>query len=192
MNRLILISGGIGAGKSVVCKVLSAMGYPVYDCDTQAKRLMDSSEELCRKIACALEDFSSEPILDANGKLRRDVLASVVFGNVRALKILNSIVHPAVIEHLLNWREKQSGICFVESAIPAESGLRDIVDEEWTVEAPEELRIKRVGERNGLSEEKIKQRILAQQSEWLSFHPRNRFIHNDGRHSVILQIKNLL
>ncbi len=188
MRRLILISGGIGAGKSVVCHILQAMGFPVYDCDSRAKEIMDTDAQLCRDIDRSLSGFCASPLTAPCGKLDRERLAQVVFSNAQALKILNSLVHPAVIADLKKWSQGQQGLCFVESAIPAESGLRTSVDEEWIVEAPEELRIERVGERNGLPEEKIRQRIHAQRSQWLSPHPCSRIINNDGHHSLLLQI----
>lgn len=192
MNRLILVSGGIGAGKSVVCKALSAMDYQVYDCDSRAKALMDCDLTLCRNINDALSPFCNSSLLDENFHLRRAELASMVFSDPNALKVLNSIVHPAVLRNLYQWRQQRGGLLFVESAIPAESGLRDVVDEEWVVEAPENLRIKRVEARSGLSPEQILARIEAQRSEWSHLHPVSRTIVNDGNHSVILRIHELL
>lgn len=192
MNRLILISGGIGAGKSVVCKVLIALGYSVYDCDSNAKSLMDSDPVLCCEIDRALSTYCNQPLVDNNFKLDRGLLSRLVFSKPEALKKLNAIVHPAVLSDILKWRSTQHRLCFVESAIPAESGLRKIVDEEWIVEAPEELRIKRVGERNGLSEDSIKRRINAQKSEWVQTHPSSHIITNDGHHSILLRVHELL
>lgn len=192
MNRLILISGGIGAGKSVVCRILSSMGYAVYDCDSRAKILIDRDRSLCIRIDEALRRYAAEPLIDSGCALCRDALAAVVFGNPAALKILNSIVHPAVLHDLEKWREKQNTVCFVESAIPSESGLRDYVDEEWIVVAPEWLRISRVVQRNGLAPEKVSQRIAAQQSEWLLPHAVAHHIVNDNRTSLLLQIDELL
>ncbi len=192
MNRLILVSGGIGAGKSVVCKALSAMGYPVYDCDSRARMLMDLDTDLCRNISDALSPFYDCTLLDADYRLKRGELASLVFSNPQALRVLNSVVHPAVLRNLYQWRQQRGGILFVESAIPAESGLRDVVDEEWVVEAPEDLRIKRVEARSGLSPEQILARIEVQRSEWSHLHPVSHTIVNDGNHSVILRIHKLL
>lgn len=192
MNRLILISGGIGAGKSVVSGILTSMGYAVYDCDSRAKKLIDRDRSLCIRIDEALRRYAAEPLIDSGCALCREALAAAVFGNPAALKILNSIVHPAVLHDLEKWREIQSSVCFVESAIPAESGLRDHVDEEWIVEAPESLRISRVVQRNGLAPEKVSQRIAAQQSEWLLPHVVAHHIVNDNRASLLLQIDELL
>jgi len=192
MNRLILISGGIGAGKSVVCRVLSAMGYPVYDCDSEAKALMNLDRVLCRNIDNTLSPFCKASLLDANSRLIRAELASLVFSNPVALKVLNSIIHPAVLRNLYEWRMQRDGLLFVESAIPAESGLRESVDEEWVVEAPEDMRIERVMTRSGLSSGQVLARIDSQRSEWHHPHPVSHAIINDGEHSVILRVRELL
>lgn len=116
----------------------------------------------------------------------------MVFSNPEALKILNANVHPAVLRDIDRWRGQYSGLVFVESAIPAESGLRDMVIEEWIVEAPESLRIERVIARNGLSAEQVKNRIKAQRSEWLHPHPQSFRILNDGEHSVLCRLNELI
>lgn len=192
MNRLILVSGGIGAGKSVVCRILSALGYAVYDCDSEAKRLMDNDRQLISRIIDKFQPCTEAALFDDVSGWARNELAKIVFADSRALAELNAIVHPAVLDDICRWRQKQGELCFVESAIPAESGLRNLVDEEWIVEAPRELRIERVGRRSGLSPETVTLRIEAQKSEWILPHALCHRIENDGCHSLLLQIHQLL
>lgn len=192
MKRIILLSGGIGAGKSVVSRILKAKGYPVYDCDSEAKELMDTDIALCSHIDKSLSEFTDESLIDTEGHLKKLLLSDIVFSNPKALKILNSIVHPSVLKDITEWAEKQSCICFIESAIPQESGLRQIVDAEWIVEAPEQIRIQRVMLRNGCTEESVKHRIEVQRNEWITPHPDTQTINNDNRTSLLLQINHLL
>ena len=96
---LIAITGGIGSGKSVVTKVLATMSYPVYDTDSQARRLMTTDEVLKQEL---VREFGPS-VYDADGSLNRVSLAAVVFNNQEALERLNHIVHPAVIRDLERW-----------------------------------------------------------------------------------------
>lgn len=184
--RIIAVTGGIGAGKSVVCRILDILGYPVYDCDSRAKYLMDNSQIIKKRIA---EEICGEALSD-NGTIDRKRLAKEVFSNRKALLALNSITHSAVREDLLEWARGRD-IAFVETAIFNESGLRDIVDEVWTVVAPEEVRINRVMHRNGLSREEIKARIDNQSQTDPDQLPM-KIIVNDGNKSLILRITSLL
>ena len=106
VNRpyIIAINGGIGSGKSVVSRIVTAMGYPVYDCDARARQLMDSSDEIKAAISA---DIHRACIKD--GLIDRAMLASIVFEDKEKLAILNSIVHGAVREHFASWAENQPG-----------------------------------------------------------------------------------
>ena len=160
VNRpyIIAINGGIGSGKSVVSRIVTAMGYPVYDCDARARQLMDSSDEIKAAISA---DIHRACIKD--GLIDRAMLASIVFEDKEKLAILNSIVHGAVREHFASWAENQPGtVCFVETAILYQSGMDTMVDEVWTVDAPLDLRIERVMKRNGLSREVVMSRMTSQ------------------------------
>ena len=146
--RRIGITGGIGSGKSVVSRLLRIMGYSVYDTDSEAKRLMESSLEVVQKLS---ECFGRD--IYHNGRLNRGLLSSRVFGKSDKIVLLNSIVHPVVRFDFYRWSESlNEEICFVESAILYESRFDELVDEVWTVTAPEELRISRVRQRSGLTE----------------------------------------
>lgn len=185
---MIAVCGGIGSGKSVVCRILRCMGYPVYDCDTEAKRLMDSSDEIRHTIA---REIAADAIDDA-GRIDRACLAAAVFGNPHKLGILNSVVHGCVIDDLQHWRETLSGIVFVETAILYQSGLDKLVDEVWEVTAPEGVRIERVMARNGLSEAEVRRRIESQRFEPEQLHRCTRVIVNDDVEALLPQILGLL
>lgn len=188
-TRLIAITGGIGSGKSVVCHILRAMGYPVYDCDTQARIIMDSSDYIKRIIA---QEICPAAIVGNN--IDRKALADAVFNNESALQKLNTTVHYHVLNDILDWHKHNSGLAFVETAILYQSGIDRIVHEVWEVCAPIELRIQRVLVRNaGMSRAHIEQRISSQDS----YVPErsHKFVHhiiNDGTCGILSQIEALI
>ena len=158
---LIAISGGIGSGKSVVAKILSVKGYPVYDCDSRAKQIMDCDEAIHSSLCEYLHPRAVvESVID------RKLISEIVFKDAEKLKTLNAIVHKAVFRDMRNWRKANEptskSIVFVESAILRSSGLIDMVDEEWRVYAPLDVRIERVMSRSAISREQILERIKSQ------------------------------
>lgn len=164
--EVIGITGGIGAGKSVVSRILRLKGYPVYDCDSEARSLMESSEEI---LAALQGRFGEECILECGG-LNRGYIASRVFNDAEELTWLNALVHGAVREDVRDWVEARASagkeILFVESAILYTSGLDKMCDRIWLVTAPEELRLERAMKRGGASEEDLRRRIESQRMEF--------------------------
>lgn len=157
----IAICGGIGSGKSTICRMFEERGVAIYDSDARAKTLMNESESLR---AALIAEFGEECYSD--GVLNRAVLASKVFGSEEQLAKLNSIVHPAVKEDYLRWHEEQEGdYTILESAILFESGFDDLVDKSVAVLAPLPLRIERAMQRDGATREQIEARIKAQMSD---------------------------
>lgn len=184
---IIAITGGIGSGKSVVSQVLRVAGYPVYDCDSNAKLIMNKDLEMQRLL---VESFGPEIIVD--GVIRRDVLAKLVFADRSKLVKLNSIVHPAVRKDIERWAETlHSDAAFVETAILKESGVDSLIDAVWIVEAPDELRIARVMARNNVQEKNVRERIESQRND-LNFDIPTFTIKNYGRYSVLGQVDELL
>ena len=156
--KTVAITGGIGSGKSVVSRLLRVEGYPVYDCDSQAKRIMDNDAEIQRQLQKA---FGEDVVVD--GVIHRQKLASLVFGNSENLRKLNAIVHPAVIADIKKWSvAEQKDLVFVETAILRESGMETLVDEVWVVDAPKDIRVARVMVRNNMPEEDVRKRIDSQ------------------------------
>lgn len=155
------ITGGIGSGKSTVCRILGEHGVAVYDADSRAKELMATSVEVRSAL---IESFGAECFTSEG--LNRSYLAERVFNNAEQLATLNSIVHPAVIRDFEQWAEQQEGsYVLFESAILFEAGLEDRVDATVAVMAPEALRVERVMQREGWTKEQVIARIKNQLSD---------------------------
>lgn len=155
------VTGGIGSGKSLVCRMLLERGAQVYNSDLRAKELMASDDTIRRELT---ERFGAEVF--AGGVLNRQYLAERVFTDERELATLNAIVHPRVLSDFEQWAEQQeSEYVVIESAILFESGIDKIVDSVVAVMAPEDLRIERTIERDGLSREQVEERMRNQLSD---------------------------
>lgn len=152
------ITGGIGSGKSTVCRLFAQRGVAVYDSDAAAKRLMTENPELRAGIAAR---FGAEAY--AGGALNRSYLAAKVFSDPEALADLNALVHPVVMADFAAWAERQTGsYVILESAILFEAGLEDSVDRTVAVLAPSELRVERTCRRDGCNPAEVRRRIAAQ------------------------------
>lgn len=187
--RLIAIIGGIGAGKSVVSNVLRALGYKVYDSDSEAKRLMDTSENIKND----LSTFIDKNVVDDNGTIDRKKLADIVFNDADKLLLLNKIVHAAVRDDIREFtHQSQQYPVFVETAILYQSEIDRMVDAVWDVTAPVDVRICRVMKRNSLTAEQVKARIESQQFTPENPHPNLTIIINDDKTAVLPQIERLI
>lgn len=140
------ITGGIGSGKSLVCRIFSTLGVPVYDADSRAKSVMTSDGILASAIK---KEFGSLSYRD-DGSLNNEYLAKAVFGNAERLAVLNSLVHPAVGADYERWVGQHQGSRYIikEAALLFEAGSYSMLDKVVVVYAPEELRIKRVMQRD--------------------------------------------
>lgn len=188
-KTLVAVSGGIGSGKSVVCRVLAALGYSIYDCDSRAKALMDADNNIKRRIALEIHAAAISDDMSIN----RDVLSRIVFSDQSKLTVLNSIVHAAVRDDIRAWaHEKNERLLFVETAILYQSGLDAMVDAVWEVTAPEHVRVERVMRRNGLCKSDVMRRIQSQAFFPEKPHARVSVITNDDRRSILMQIDALL
>jgi len=155
------ITGGIGSGKSTVCRLFAQRGIAVYDSDSEAKRLMSDDADLRSAV---IARFGADTYSD--GRIDRARLAACVFSDTRALADLNALVHPVVIRDFAAWAERQEGpYVILESAILFESGLQGSVDRSIAVLAPVELRIQRACRRDGCDEARIRERIAAQMTD---------------------------
>ena len=155
------ITGGIGSGKSTVCECFARRGIPIYDSDSRAKELMNTS--LIQPIE---ELFGRQAYI--NGELNRAHIASVAFDNPDVLKQLNAVVHPAVGVDFEQWSESfGEDVPFVvlESAILFESGFDSRVDAVLFVDAPTEVRIARTMQRDGSDRDAVEKRIARQQTD---------------------------
>ncbi|MCM1300169.1 MAG: dephospho-CoA kinase [Alistipes senegalensis] len=155
------VTGGIGSGKSTVCRLFAQRGIAVYDSDREAKRLMSESADL--RIAVVRRfgaDIYQEDVLD------RARLAACVFSDAQALADLNALVHPAVMRDFAQWADAQpSPYVILESAILFEAGLQGYVDRTVAVLAPAELRIQRACRRDRCDEAHVRSRMAAQMSD---------------------------
>lgn len=177
------ITGGIGSGKSYVCKLLAARGITVYDCDAAAKRLMRNSPTLRRQLTELIGTNTYQP----DGTLNKAVVAQFLLASEQNAKAIDAIVHPAVFRDFI-----ESGVDWMESAILYESGINRLVDRVLVVTAPEPVRIRRIMQRDGISAEKAREWIDRQ---W----PQDRIraladyeIVNDGETDLPSQVDSLL
>lgn len=169
MQIRIGITGGIGAGKSIVCKLLETLGYPVFYSDHEAKSAMQNDTQLRSEI---ISIFGEKAFLSQN--LNREFLAREIFSNPIKKEKLNALVHPVVRKNFEIWANNQdSELVFNESALLFETGSHKRFDACILVVANLEERIHRVTQRDQISREEVENRIKNQlsDSEKLKFDP---------------------
>ncbi|MBQ2414106.1 MAG: dephospho-CoA kinase [Rikenellaceae bacterium] len=159
------LTGGIGSGKSTVCRLFEELGVRCYDSDSRAKWLMQNDPDL----RAELIEIFGEQVYNDNGELDRARLAAEVFGNSERLAALNGAVHPAVGRDWERWCEERRGegarYTILESAILFDCGFDKKVDQVITVSAPEQTRIERAAMRDNAPTDVIRNRIKAQMSD---------------------------
>ena len=161
-TKIIGITGGIGSGKSTVSKFIEELGFPVYDSDFWAKELVNIDENLKSRIIELLGDES----YDENGKYNRKFVAEKVFDHQELLLKLNQIIHPAVKIHFENWVNAQNAeFVFKETALLFELKLNESCYQSILVTADENIRIKRVMDRDGRTYREVKEIIDKQMPE---------------------------
>lgn len=159
--KIIGITGGIGSGKTTIADMLRDAGYPVLDCDFQAKQIYISDPS----VISSMKQMFGENIYK-DGILDRKALADIVFNDKTSLDKLNALIHPKVREYMnFQIKESKSELFFVESAILFESGLYKFMDKILSVTAPKEVRIERAIKRDNTTREKVEARIKFQISE---------------------------
>lgn len=189
MSIKIGITGGIGSGKSVVSHLLEMKGIPVYDSDKESKRIVNYNETIRMKLI----ELLGEEIY--NGKdLNKKLLASFIFGNPDHLKVVNSIIHPAVKIDFLQWAKthESSAIIGFESAILIEAGFTQTMDYIVSVQAPMEIRIKRVAMRDRSPLSLIEKRINSQMNDEEKCRLSDFIIINDDKNPLIPQVLSLI
>ncbi len=187
---LVGITGGIGSGKSIVTKIFSLLGVPIYDADSRAKWLMENDAELIHSIKDA---FSDKAYLE-NGKLNRPWLASEVFSNPEKTELINSLVHPRVGEDGKQWIAANANHPYLvkEAALMYESGSYKELDFIVAVYAPERIRIRRVLLRDlNRSSEDVKNIIARQMPDEEKKKKAHAVIVNDDQRLVIPQVISL-
>lgn len=188
------ITGGIGSGKSYVCRLLGERGIVVYDCDSAAKRLMRQSETLRRQLTDLIGPDAYEPnraneTNEPHGpySLNKAVVSRFLLASPENARAIDDIVHPAVFRDF-----EESGCQWVESAILYESGLDRLVDRVVVVTAPLEVRLQRIMERDHLSREKSMEWVARQLPQEEVRRRADFEIVNDGEADLRQQIENIL
>lgn len=181
----IAITGGIGSGKSFVCRELHRRGIDVYDCDAAAKRLMRSDVELQQR----LRRLVGEDVYSADGTLQKPVLARFLLASEANKLAVNDVVHPAVARDF-----EQSSFDWLESAILFESGFihRTHFDKVVCVTAPEQVRVERVMARDHIDRSRALAWIHAQMPQQDIVSRSDYEIVNDGPSDVAEQVERLL
>ncbi len=161
MTKIIGLTGGIGSGKTTIARLFEAEGIPVYIADDEAKKIMLLPETINK-----VEDVFGSSVIK-NNHINRKKLSELVFNDPEKLKLLNAIVHPLVKKHFDDWVIENKKYPFVikEAAILFESGSYKYCDKVITVIASEATRIKRVMQRDNVSEKEVLERIQHQLSD---------------------------
>lgn len=183
------ITGGIGSGKSTVCKIFGVLGIPVFQADTVARKLQNEDPHI-RKRLTAL--FGSD-IYSAEGTLDRVKLAKIIFNNRQLLEEVNQLVHPAVRREFAGWKASQHAVPYVlyEAAILFESGNAHQFDRTVLVVADVKERIARVMKRDEVTEEAILQRMQNQMKDSEKIKLADFILENNDNQMIIPQVLQL-
>ncbi|MES2447565.1 MAG: dephospho-CoA kinase [Bacteroidota bacterium] len=184
------ITGGIGSGKTTVCKVFETLGIPVFYADTVAKEIMITDSVL----VAGIKDTFGEESYFGDGSLNNKHIAAIVFNNVDELAKLNALVHPAVFRAFETWeKDIPSTVPYTlkEAALLFESGSYKMCDQNILVTSPMAVKLARVMQRDNVSEAQVLARMDKQFSDEQKMAMANYFIENTEQKSVIEQVLNL-
>lgn len=182
--RKLGVTGGIGSGKTTVCRVFNVLGVPVFSADAVARDVMDIDTGIMLRI-----NTIAGKNLYENGSLDRTELARLIFNNEGLLEKVNALVHPIVFSRFREWEKKQDAPYVVmEAAILFESGAYKIVDRILTVVAPMEERVNRVIHRNNLTREQVMERMRNQMDDNQRIESSDYVINNSENDMIIPEI----
>ncbi len=185
--KIIGLTGGIGSGKSTVLQFFKEIGAKTYIADIEAKKLMNSDEELKFQIIQLFGDKVYN-----SGAVDRKYLANIVFNDTSKLEKLNKLVHPKVQQHFLNFVKKcNRGIIIYESAILFESGSNKLCDYVITVYTDYKTKMERLKLRDGSSEEEIKARMQHQLNDNYKLAKANFIINNNNIENTKRQVSTI-
>ena len=186
------ITGGIGSGKSVVSRLLRIMDVPVYDSDTESKRLTVQDATIRQKLI----DWVGPSVYLADGSLNKPYFASCVFSSSENASKANAIIHPVVKRDFLEWaeRQKQAGhqLCAIESAILYEAKFEDVVEAVVMVSASLDTRIQRTMQRDGASYEVVMERIKRQMDDAEKIQKADFVVYNEEDRPLIPQLSEII
>ncbi|WP_298738970.1 dephospho-CoA kinase [uncultured Chitinophaga sp.] len=182
------ITGGIGSGKTTVCRIFELLGIPVYYADTMAKDIMNRDPDLKEQVK---HHFGSD-IYDSQDLLNRQRLGNIVFNDQDKLQLLNSLVHPATIRDAEAWASRQQApYVLKEAALLFESEAFHYLDKIIGVSAPQPLRLQRAMHRDKASRNDILARMYKQMDETVKMRLCDYIIYNDEQQMVIPQVLRL-
>ena len=184
------LTGGIGSGKSEVSRMLKEFGAEIIDADRVGHEAYLPNTETYDKVVAEFGD----DILQTDGAIDRKKLGARIFAEPEARERLNAIVHPRmyamVEERIQRLREQSAAAVVLDAAILIEAGWDSLVDEVWVVAAPEEMVVQRIGQRNGLPAEQVRQRVRAQiTSEERARHAAVVIDNNEGLDELSAQVQ---
>jgi len=187
--KVLGITGGIGSGKSIVCRVFSSLGIPVYEADAEVKKMYQSDAALLSTLRARFPAV----LFTAEGQPDTTKFAAYFFENNDALQQLNAMVHPLVKDHFKKWEKanRQAPYVIKEAAILFESGTYRDCDKVAAVAAPEELRIARVTARDKRSKAEVQKIIQKQWSDEQRNEKADFVIVNDESQMVLPQVLNV-
>jgi len=175
MSKMIGLTGGIGAGKTMVAKIFENLGVPVFNADETAKQLMQTSPA----IKTALIQQFGEKVYE-NGVLQKAYLSSIVFSDAHQLALLNSIVHPITIQAAWDWAKIQTAPYVIkEAALLFESNAVEGLDFVIGVTAPSSLRIQRIMQRDTCTKQEAEKRMHHQMNDTIKMRLCDKVIVND-------------
>jgi len=188
MTKIVGLTGGIGSGKSLAASVFRTLGIPVYDADFEARQLTDTDRLIHNELLAWIG-----PDYFENGRLNRPMVANLVFRDPSSLEKLNSIIHPRVRAHFQEWVMTNSNAPYLvhEAAILFESGFYKIMDKNILVTCPAEIRIRRIMERDGVTEESARSRMSHQWDDERKIPMADYVIKNAGDELMVPQIINI-
>lgn len=186
MALAIGVTGGIGSGKSTVCRMFEILGAPVFEADKVAKQLLDSHEG----IKSGLIRLFGKNIYSAEGTVNREKLAGIIFNDDLYLQNMNNLVHPVVREEFASWLKKKKTLPYVvlEAAILFEGGFYEMMDFTLLVTAPEAQRIARVMKRDEVTENLVRERMDKQWPDEEKEKRANMVLKNDNNRLLIPEI----
>jgi dephospho-CoA kinase len=175
------VTGGIGSGKTSVCRVFTALEVPVFSADPEAKRIMENDKGIMQRINSIVGKN-----LYISGNLDRGSLASLIFNDHSLLEKVNSLVHPIVLDNFKKWEQEQTApYVIMEAAILFESGASKLVDKIAVVVAPIGERVNRVIHRNNLSREQVMERMRNQIDDKTRIKLSDYIIYNSENDMII-------
>ncbi len=181
------LTGGIGSGKSTVLSLFKKLGVPTFSADDSAKIALEHDADIKAKITALFGEASY-----VKGKLSRPFIAEQVFGNYEKLQQLNTIVHPAARKAYLKWQEAQDAIYTIyEFPLVFELGEKERFDGIILVISPENLRIQRVKNRDGLNKEAILKRMMHQWTDKQKQTLADMLIYNNSIYETTDQVREL-